>query len=385
MAVAAIASVGMGAYSLATAPGMPESPDLAGASRAGTEAEAETLADRRRLEAAARQGGTATYQTAAQKDVAVEKQFVRLPSARMGGGAEVPYVESEWKQGGKYFEQFKTEFPGYKPTVTTRTVKMDMPGETKTADFTGYGEADVQGRVAEQMAKNLLDLDKKYGSQFIEEALKQQALADPEGTAARGKLYELIKQQAEKNPERPVADLLDTQVSDQLRAGKGLDATSQRLLDEAIKAAAESRGSRVEGTEWDEPMTTGFEGQRRLDAAQQKALGWLTSGATPEDVEYRREQQTLGNLSNFVQGRTPQSQFGSLSAAQNGPTPVRAGPALPLANGGTGQAAQGAAMQTYGTQLNNDANQMNPWMAGLSTLLSGAGVAGNAGWKPLAA
>ncbi len=61
MAIAAgivLTLVGAG-VNYALRPEQPDSPDLAGASRGQIEAEAETLAQRRALEAAAQQGGTA--------------------------------------------------------------------------------------------------------------------------------------------------------------------------------------------------------------------------------------------------------------------------------------------------------------------------------------
>jgi hypothetical protein len=131
-------------------------------------------------------------------------------------------------------------------------------------------------------------------------------------------------------------------------------------------------------------LTTGFAGQQRLDAGQQKALGWLASGATPEDVEFRRNQQTLGNLAAFTAGRTPESQFETLSGAQSGAAPFYQGNKLPTQNQNAGPAMQNAQLQGWGVQMDAAANQADPWMAGLSAILRGASVAGNAGWKPLA-
>jgi hypothetical protein len=376
-----VVSVGL---SYALAPDAPDAPDMGAASRAGVEAEAETLADRRRLEAAAQQGGQVTWTDRGTKQEQRQFALVPGPDGRQGlfglGGELVPYVAEEWAEGGKYYDPKK---PNYQPSIQTQTVT--VPGGQKTADFTGYGEADVQGKIARQMAEIELELSRKYGTQFVEEAKKQLELADPQGTAARGRLYELIQQQIENDPERPVADLLDSQVSEQLAAGSGLDRVSQEMLDQAIAEAQGSRGEKGQGgTDFAEPMTTGFEGQQRLDAAQQKALGWLASGATPEDVAFRREQQNLGNLSAFMAGRTPESQFETLSGAQQGAAPFYQGNKLPGQNPNAGPAMQGAQLQGWNTQMGAAANQADPWLGGLSALLSGASAAGNAGWKPLA-
>jgi hypothetical protein len=385
IAIAAVAGVGMTAYSLATQPGAPGAPNLSLGARAGTEAEASTLADRRRIEAAARQGGQATFSTG-ERTVMEDRQFVQLP-APPGGGLlagsplrSVPYVAEEWEPGGRYYEQYGAHV---KPQIVTRQVPVQTDNQ-HTVDFSGYGEADVQGKIARDMAQNLLDLQSKYGPQFIEEALRQQEQADPEGTAARRKLYELIMEQAEANPDRPLAALLDGQVAEQLAAGRGLDRVSDEMLREAVGQASGARGQQAGLTRFDQPLTDGFAGDQRLTAAQQKSLGWLTSGATPEDVEYRREQQNLANMSAFVEGKTPQSQFQNLSGAQQGPAPVMTGPAGAQINPNAGGAAQGAALQGWQTQMAGQMQQADPWMAGLSILLSGANVAGKAGWQPLA-
>jgi len=55
-----------------------------------------------------------------------------------------------------------------------------MPdGKTMPVDFTGIGTADVEGAVARKMAEVQLHLSQKFDSQFIDQALKQEKLADP--------------------------------------------------------------------------------------------------------------------------------------------------------------------------------------------------------------
>jgi len=50
--------------------------------------------------------------------------------------------------------------------------------------------------------------------------------------------------------------------------------------------------------------------------------------------------------------------------------------------GGAEQAAGGAALNTTQTQIGLATQQANPWMAGLSSLISAGGAAGSAGYKP---
>lgn len=407
-AIGAAAAVASTSYAIASAPGMPKTPDLAAGSRAGVEAEASTLAERRALEAAAQQGGKATYTVQPH----FEKQaFIKVPTgwkgdtntaifndattAGQGGGMlgipgigdmlgiggeqtyqYIKYNADDWKAGGKYNPNGTYD----DKWITGHTVmqKVKIPGGTKTADFTGYGEADVQGAIARKNAQNILDLEKKYGSDFIDEALKEQQLADPQGTEARKQMYDLIKQQEDEHPDRPVADLLDSQVTDQLSAGKGLDRVSSDVLRSAVDKAQASRGQTGGAQpDYSENLTTGFEGEKRLSDAEQKALGWLTSGATPEDVAYRREQQNLGNLSAFVNNRTPESQFAQLSGAQQGPAPYNTGTPLARENQSVGPAAATAATQGGLMNLGAQLNQADPWMAGLSALLKGANAVGS--------
>ena len=262
------------------------------------------------------------------------------------------------------------------------TRKVKVKEHTETADFTGFGEADVQSKLAKENAANVLALQKKYGPEFIKEALKQQELADPEGTAARRMSYDLIQQQIEKNPDRPVGDLLDSQVSEQLAAGKGLTKVSNDVLRDAVARSLAARGDSGEGADFSQPLTTGFAGEDRAAAGRAKAQAWLSSGNTPEDVRYRREQQNMSNLSSFINGATPQSQFAALSGAQNGAAPfVPARPGPQMGNS-AGAAGQQFAQQSWQTQLGAQANQVSPWLAGLSAMLTGTGaVAGATGGR----
>jgi hypothetical protein len=380
---AGIAAVGVGGslYSMATAPGAPPPPNTAAASREAALAEAQTLPERRALESAAQQGGQTTYTVGAHNE---QQQFVQIPTGTKQSGdgqvfkqfTTVPYNQADFQQGGKYYGQ----------NLKIITKNVHVPAGTQTADFTGYGEADVQGAVAQQNAASQLALRQKYDPAFIAEALKQEQEADPQGTAARQKEYDLIQQEQGQTPDRPVAALLDKQVEDQLAAGKNLDGISDDVLKQAVAQAQSDRGGPATNPEqFAEPLTTGFAGQQRLQAGQGKAQSWLQSGATPEDVEYRRQQQEMANEAAFASGQTPESQFAALSGSQQGPTPFTTGQPLPGQSANVGPAANQAAMSSWQTGLGYQLTQANPWMAGLSTLLSGAKVAGAAGYQPLSA
>lgn len=245
--------------------------------------------------------------------------------------------------------------------------------QNQTFDFRGMGEADIQGQIASKMAELQLELSQKYDHQFIEEALKQAELADPESFAARRRMNELIQSQIEAEPDRPVAEMLDKQIMDQIAAARDgkLDAGMKAVLDDAVGDALTARGGEsAPGANFEEPLTTGFAGEQRQREAAQRSLGWLSSGGTPEDVKYRREQQNLANLSASVNGQTPVTQFQSLSGAQRGPTPFVPGQTLPGMPQGQGGAAQGAALDRWGTQMQAEGGQVNNWLAGITGALN---------------
>lgn len=365
-----VAWVGVGVAALSTglsASGVlsPNQPDMAKSSKELADTEAALLPARRQMEALAQQGGKGTVTFPGSKT----QQVVTV------NGKDVPFVFEEWMPNGKYYDaQRGFNLPQIRNAKLPQTIEVD---------FTGIGSADVQSAVAQQMAKVQLELAQKYDSQFIDAALEQERLADPESFAARDKMDALIHEQINRKPERPVADLLDRQVGEELTAAKNhtLDASTQEILDAATADALKARGGDggVAG-DFSSQLTEGFAGEARRNAAIRKAQGWLASGATPEDVEYRREQQNLANLSAEVTGQTPTSQFRNLSAAQQGPTPVNPGAPLSQLPGNTTQTAQSAAITAQGAAD----SQANPWLAGMSTLLNIGSVAGKAGWKPMA-
>lgn len=360
-------SLGAGLYSAANPPG---GPTLDGG--AGTRATAATLPAQRQLASAMQQGTKVSIPTG--RMVTQTQQMVRLPD-----GGTVPYNAADWQQGGQYYglTQAGTTLEngrrvttrGFTPRPFTRSQRVP---EVIEADFTGYGDADVQAKIAQQMAQIQLELGDKYGTQFIEEAKKQLALADPEGTAAREKLFQLTQEQANRKPISPIATLLNKQIGDELDAGGRLTEADNANMEQALAKANSDRGDGLNRTLLRNAMESGPEADARRATAINKGMGWLTSGATPEDVDYRATQQNLANLSNFTQGRTPTSQFASLSNSQRGAAPFVQGQPLPQVNPNTPQAFQQVQLGGWQQQLLNQSQTANPWMAGLSTLISGA-------------
>lgn len=267
--------------------------------------------------------------------------------------------------------------------------KMGVPVTVngQTYDFTGLGDADVSGAMSDQMAQGLLDIQRNYGADYVKQRLADLQQADPKGYAARKQLFDQILEQANQSPDRPLAENLQQEIVGELNRGGQLDARELQQVQQ------QSRGGQVAGGNYLGNAATSAEasavvnaGDAQQKARQQQALAVLASGVSPEDVAYRRLQQSLGNLASFAQGKTPESEFSSLSAAGQGAAPFTTTTgAMPLTN--PNAAAQGAAnnLAIYQGTTNWAQQQANPWLAGLSVGANTAGLINNSGWNPFAA
>ena len=331
----------------------------------GAEADADSLAARRAVERASQLGqkiaiptGRTTYQT-------VQKRVIGI-----GGKHPVPYDPKDFEPGGKYANVRKDRI-GQPYTISVK----EMAPEVIRGDFTGLGDADVAGTIAKQLAGKYLELGDKYGPQFIAEAKRQLELADPEGTAAREQLFKLIQEQVDADPQRPVADRLTAQVLEETQAGNRMTEDVAGELGTAAGGANAARGDKLDAGLLRQSMESGFAGQARADAGRQKQLGLLTSGTTPEDVKYRRNQQNRANLAAFAAGQSPVTQFQSLAGAQQGATPMAQGRPLPTVNPNAEQAANEYGLTGWRAKQSARLGQANNWIAGLSGMLSAAGTA----------
>jgi hypothetical protein len=274
-----------------------------------------------------------------------------------------PVPKSEWGPGGQFEGQDPPPWGGGKRTI-------QVPEGPQEVDFSGFGTADIEGKKARDQADLELSLGQKYGKDFAELARQNQELADPLGTQARAKQFELMQKEM---PVSPLSGTLDEQIRGQLEAGRGLDASSRELMDKAVADAAASRGGGASSEEVTGSMSTGAEGQRRLEEALHKSQGFMSSGQTPEDIAFKRNQQMEANLGAFISGQTPQSQFGNISRANQGATPVTG--AQPNATMPNNAGAVGSNYSTAGfaANANTAANSTNSLFAGLSSLLTGIG------------
>lgn len=353
-AAASIASVAAQASQASKGAG---SPNTASASRKVAKAAAGALPTQRAL-AAAEQAGKGGVAAGYKQVKPTQALLARWKQARN------PEAQAAYASYNGDFSKVYTDGKGHL-----------VDKQLAEPNFAGYGSADITAELARRAADLQEKLGAKYGTQFAEEAAKEAALADPEGTRARAVENELIQRQLAA-PVTPVAGQLDEQIRAQQQAGAGFDPMTQDLLDTAVAQAAQDRGGGPSAADVGAIMSTGAEGAARRQAAMSKAQGFLASGQTPEDVNYRREQQNISNLGSFVSGTTPESQFGGLAAARQGATPTYTGQALPTMPPGVAQAGNQYAMQGWQAGLNAKQNQPNQWLAGISSLMQLGGSIG---------
>lgn len=349
------ASTGIGA---AVSPSAPKPASYGKAQAAETQADIDTLALRRQIEAASRLG---------------TKGVAEMKGAPIFG----KYDPKDWQPGGKYHGRPELLVNG-KPNLTRDgTGRVWIGNQTNGIpyDFRGVGEIDSQADYAKQMAQVGIDLQKKYGVQFAEESARQLELADPEGAAARKLLFSEVKRIAEQKPDRKLAKTLDAQIGQDLAAGTGLNSGETSALERTLMLR-EARGD-AQAANVADMLTRGEAGAARLAGRQQKALGYQTSGVSPEDADYRKTQQDMSNMGAFLAGTTPTAQFQQLSGAQQGAAPMRGGAPLTNVGGNTGSGANFAQNQ-FSTQSALASNTANDWFGMLSLALKGGAAYANA-------
>ena len=248
----------------------------------------------------------------------------------------------------------------------------------KQYDFTGLGNADQNAKVSDQMAQAMLDIQKNYGSQYVTQRLAGLKQSDPTGYAARQQLFDKIISDAQANPDRPMAQDTQNQVMSLLGQGSNLS-TGAGSETEAVQQGV--RGQQLKNGIFLGNAPASAEatalvnaGDQQQTQRQQQALGFLQSGVSPEDVSYRRIQQSLSNLGNAINGQTPTAEFASLSGAQGGAAPFQTGNTqLPTLNPNAALQGQQNAASIYSGNVNWSANQANPWTTGLSTAANSLG------------
>jgi len=246
-----------------------DAPNMAGANEAGVWADAETLAVRKMINNAAKFG----------KKIDLK----------------VPVFDGEGNKLG--VKDVTYDFKGYSDADATRA---DMEFASESAD---------------KMAKTMLDVQKKYGKEFVQQRMEELKAADPTGYEVR----EMLGEKARRGLE------LGSQLSPEMAA----------QVEEREQAAQAARGN-IYGT--------------APAAAEAMSMG---------DAGFRMEQQRLANAAAFLSGTTPIAQFSQISGAQAGASPfnpvgVQSGLALDPNAGARGESYM---MSGYNTRMNFAANQ----------------------------
>lgn len=262
--------------------------------------------------------------------------------------------------------------------------KYTDPVTGKVYDFTGLGDADNAGVISDKMAQTLLDIQKGYGAEFVKQRVEDLKRSDPTGYAARKQFFDKVMADADAHPDRPLAENLQSQVKDMLSRGGKLDNRQLEQVQEGVRGKQVKSGIYLGNAPAVEESTAVVNaGEQQRTNRQNQSLDFLKSGISPDDVEYRRIQQTLSNLGNFVSGTSPIAEFGSLSGAQGGAAPfTTTGGVNQQTNPNAALQGQQNAQQIYGQQVNFANSQANPWMAGVSTGVSALSAAANLGYNP---
>lgn len=222
-----------------------------------------------------------------------------------------------------------------------RTGTYTLGGQQYSYDFGGLSDLDYarqqrqyQRETAFGSAQDLLDIQERFGTQFLETSRDQLKASDPIGFAIR--------------------ENMGKQVNRELALGGAATDDELRGVQQRVRANQSRLGN-----------TMG------VAAGVQEVMG-------QHQYQQQRQQQRLSNAGSFLSGTTPLSQFGQLRSAQMGAAPYAPVGANAIGvNPNAGALGANFAQQRYGTQANiyntQLANQQNPWMQGLGMA---AGVAG---------
>lgn len=246
----------------------------------------------------------------------------------------------------------------------------------QTYNFTGTGNADQAAAATRAQDQAQLQIQKQYGPAYIQQALANLQESNPTGVAARNQLASSIIADSNNPVISPAAVQTQQQVADMVNNAGQLDPQALQQVQQGVRGQQTASGITLGNAPANQEADAVVNASDTLRAQQQAAAeNYLASGVSPEDVQYRQIQQSLGNLGAFVNNQTPEAEFGQLSGAQNGAAPQNA------PNYST-PAALNPNAASYGINFENQAYQTeqqnaNPWLAGLSTLATGANTVGN--------
>ena len=243
----------------------------------------------------------------------------------------------------------------------------------KTYDFSKVGEAEYQAAYADAMSQAMLDIQKKYGAAYITQRAKELEAADPEGVAARRKLFDSVMRGVEEGTDTTEAAALESQIMQDLANAGRLTGREVRDVNQANLAQQVARGNYRGGApDLDRATSLVNAAGQKQASVQNQAVQFLVSGVSPEDVGYRNRMQSMSNIGAFLSGETPVAQFGQLSGAQAGAAPFVQTGYGQLTNPNTAGNAANYSNQVWGAQQNWQNQQVNPWVSAASFGMQGA-------------
>ncbi len=270
---------------------------------------------------------------------------------------------------------------------------VDIPGSRGRTtrqfyDFTGLGEADYNRQYGEQMAAQMLQLQRDFGPKFVEQRLAELEASDPTGAAMRRQLWDTVRTGAETERDYSDAQALQDAVLADLERGGSLDPETERQISQSVMGEQVARGNYLgNAAAAQEGTAIANAGEAERATRQQQALAFLTGQVSPADAARREGLQDMNNLAAFLAGESPTAQFGQLSGAQNGAAPFLPGAPMPGTNPMAGW--QGVQNQQNLWSAQQGAQGVNPWVAGLSGAFNGVnlwqswrGAGGGAGARP---
>jgi hypothetical protein len=302
----------------------------------------------------------------------------------MGGGGEIPDMNKA-AVAGAMADLKNYPFTYIIDALAKTGGKRKING--REYNFTGLGDADNAAAISDKSTQALLDIQKNYGADYVKQRLEELKRSDPTGYAGRQQLFDKIMADADANPNRPLADGTQQQIMDLLsRGGKLSDGPGGELeqVQQGVRGQQIAKGNYLgNAAAGQEAAAVESAGEQKRTQRQEQAIGYQTSGISPDDIKYRRLQQSLSELGAFISGTNPEAQFSSLSSAGNGAAPFATGAPIDAAtNPNAALFGQQNAATGYAGQSNWNAHQVNPFLAGINGLLQTGQVAAGLGWNP---
>lgn len=256
---------------------------------------------------------------------------------------------------------------------------VDVPGKGgKTTrqffDFTGMGEADVQRQYADKMLSEMLQLQRDFGPQYVQQRLAELEKSDPEGAAMRRQLWDTVQTAATTDTAHPGNEALQANILARLERGSTLDPRAEHEISQQVMGGQYARGNYLGNANANqEAQVLADAGAQQKTQAQQEAMAFLTGGLDPQDVTNRENQQDMANLGAFLAGETPTAQFSQVSGARGGIVPFTSstGGALPGVNSQAGWQGVNNGLNVFNANQALQQSQVNPWVAGLSGAFNG--------------